>query len=44
MQPALSFVWDVAFFDRQTGIIGWAGVGVVLLAIYLGMTGKKKPA
>jgi drug/metabolite transporter (DMT)-like permease len=42
MQPALSFVWDVAFFDRQTGITGWIGVGIVLLAIYLGMTGKRK--
>ena len=44
MQPALSFVWDVSFFDRQTGITGWAGVEIVLLAIYLGMTGKKMPS
>ncbi|OGR24451.1 MAG: hypothetical protein A2277_02385 [Desulfobacterales bacterium RIFOXYA12_FULL_46_15] len=42
MQPALSFVWDVIFFNRQTGITGWTGVGIVLLAIYLGMTSKAK--
>ena len=36
LQPALSFIWDVLMFDRQTGIIGWAGVSVVLAAIYLG--------
>lgn len=42
MQPALSFVWDVIFFNRQTGITGWTGVGIVLLAIYLGMTSKVK--
>jgi len=42
MQPALSFVWDVIFFDRQTGIFAWAGVVMVLLAIYLGMIGKAK--
>lgn len=38
LQPTLSFVWDVVFFDRQTGTMGWIGVAVVLTAIYLGMT------
>ncbi len=42
LQPALSFVWDVLLFDRQTGFAGWAGVMIVLSAIYLGMTGNKK--
>ena len=42
LQPALSFFWDVLFFNRQTGIIGWAGVVMVLAAIYLGMTGRTK--
>ena len=42
MQPALSFVWDVVFFDRQTGISAWAGVVIALLAIYIGMTAKVK--
>lgn len=40
LQPALSFFWDVLFFNRQTGIAGWAGVAMVLAAIYLGMTGR----
>lgn len=43
LQPALSFVWDVLLFDRQTGVMGWSGVAVVLAAIYLGMT-RPKPA
>lgn len=38
MQPALSFVWDVLFFDRPTTLTAWAGVGVTLSAIYLGAT------
>jgi len=42
LQPALSFFWDVLFFNRQTGIAGWAGVAMVLAAIYLGMTGGTK--
>jgi drug/metabolite transporter (DMT)-like permease len=42
LQPALSFVWDVIFFNRQTGLVGWAGVCMVLTAIYLGMTFKAK--
>lgn len=42
LQPALSFVWDVALFNRQTDAMGWAGVCVVLFAIYLGMSAKAK--
>jgi drug/metabolite transporter (DMT)-like permease len=41
LQPALSFIWDVAFFDRPTGILNWIGVAVVLGAIYLGNIGVK---
>lgn len=37
LQPTLSFVWDVLFFDRQTGVIGWCGVALVIAAIYMGM-------
>ena len=44
LQPALSFIWDVVFFNRQTGIEGWVGVMIVLTAIYLGMTTKEKPS
>lgn len=40
LQPALSFVWDVVFFDRLTGMVGWLGVCVVLAAIYMGMMRK----
>lgn len=42
LQPALSFVWDVFFFNRQTGVVGWIGVGMVLVAIYLGMISRVK--
>ena len=42
LQPALSFVWDVFFFNRQTGGVEWAGVGMVLVAIYLGMMSRTK--
>ncbi|MCK5695317.1 MAG: EamA family transporter [Desulfobacula sp.] len=42
LQPAFSFVWDVVFFNRQTGIAGWTGVMIVLTAIYFGMSGKAK--
>ncbi|MCP3944875.1 MAG: DMT family transporter [Desulfobacteraceae bacterium] len=40
LQPTLAFIWDVLFFNRQTGIAGWLGVVMVLIAIYLGMTGR----
>lgn len=43
LQPALSFVWDVIFFDRPTGVPGWLGVIVVLVAIYFGMGSDDKP-
>jgi drug/metabolite transporter (DMT)-like permease len=42
LQPSLSFVWDVVFFQRETSLINWLGVFMVLVAIYLGMA--KKPA
>lgn len=35
LQPSLSFVWDVLFFDRPTGLVGWIGLIIVMLAIYL---------
>lgn len=38
LQPALSFVWDVVLFERQTGAAGWIGLVIVLSAIYLGMS------
>ncbi|MCP4023791.1 MAG: DMT family transporter [Desulfobacteraceae bacterium] len=42
LQPSLSFVWDVLFFDRPTGLTGWGGVIVVIAAIYMGMSGNNK--
>jgi drug/metabolite transporter (DMT)-like permease len=37
MQPALAFVWDVLFFQRETSFLNWVGVGTALAAIYMGM-------
>lgn len=36
LQPALAFVWDVLFFQRPTSALNWLGVGIVLVAIYMG--------
>ena len=36
LQPALAFVWDVLLFRRPTSLLNWAGVVIVLVAIYLG--------
>ncbi len=36
LQPTLSFVWDVLFFDRQMLAMEFAGAGIALFAIYLG--------
>ncbi len=36
LQPALAFVWDVLFFQRPTSLTNWAGVFIVLFAIYFG--------
>ena len=40
LQPSLSFVWDVLFFHRETSVVNWMGVIIVISAIYLGMTGN----
>ena len=45
LQPSLSFVWDVLFFNRATSTMAWVGVVLTLSAIYLGATsGRKVPA
>ena len=36
LQPTLSFVWDVLFFDRPMTALELTGLGITLLAIYLG--------
>lgn len=38
IQPTLSFVWDVLICGRPTGIVGYIGAVVALLAIALGVT------
>jgi drug/metabolite transporter (DMT)-like permease len=44
LQPLLSFVWDVVFFNRATSTAAWAGVGLALCAIYLGASSGRKGA
>jgi drug/metabolite transporter (DMT)-like permease len=40
LQPSLSFIWDVLFFNRPTSLLNWIGVFLTLAAIYMGLTGK----
>lgn len=42
LQPSLSFLWDVLFFNRPTEILNWLGVIITLFAIYLGISAKKE--
>ncbi len=42
LQPSLSFVWDVLFFDRQILATEFAGAGIALFAIYLGFRPNSK--
>ncbi len=41
LQPSLSFVWDVLFFNRETSAMAWTGVVLALCAIYIGTTSSK---
>ncbi len=42
LQPALSFVWDVLFFERPMSATELAGAAIALLAIYLGSRSPSK--
>jgi threonine/homoserine efflux transporter RhtA len=42
LQPSLSFVWDVLFFNRETSAMAWTGVVLALCAIYIGTTSSAK--
>lgn len=42
LQPALAFLWDVLFFDRQTSTLQSIGIVIVLTAIYLGTRSSRK--
>lgn len=44
VQPALSFVWDVLFFDRPMSVVELSGAVIALLAIYMGSRGASKQA
>lgn len=39
-QPTLSFIWDVLFCGRPTGLTGYVGAAIALFAIALGVTDK----
>ncbi len=40
LQPTLSFVWDILFFSRPTGLTDLAGAALAIFAIYLGTTAR----
>lgn len=40
LQPALAFVWDMLFFNRETTLVSLAGIMITLAAIYLGVASK----
>lgn len=42
IQPALSFCWDILFFNRPTVFIEYVGIIIVLGAIYMGSFGNNK--
>lgn len=42
IMPALSFIWDILFFNRPAGIIELAGGLLALTAIWLGTTQSSK--
>lgn len=41
LQPALSFVWDVWFFDRAMGLLPLAGLTLALCALFFAATGGR---
>jgi len=41
LQPTLSFVWDVLFFDRPTTPVEGLGAALAIGAIYMGVTGRR---
>lgn len=44
LQPTLSFVWDVVFFDRPMLPMELVGASIALLAIFLGSRASSKQA
>lgn len=41
IMPTLSFVWDILFFARPTGLLGLGGAVLALISIWIGVTEKK---
>jgi drug/metabolite transporter (DMT)-like permease len=42
LQPTFSFVWDILFFNRPTTCLEVVGALMALVAIYMGVTAKKR--
>lgn len=42
LQPALSFAWDMLFFDRATTSMELVGATLALAGIYLGTTARNR--
>lgn len=42
LQPALSFTWDMLFFNRPTTWVELSGAALALLGIYLGTTARRR--
>jgi len=42
LQPALSMLWDVIFFDRPMEMLDFIGLGMVLTGVYLATLKKSK--
>jgi drug/metabolite transporter (DMT)-like permease len=40
LQPVLSMVWDLVWFDLELISVQWLGAGLALLGIYLGMQSR----
>ncbi|MDR2604070.1 MAG: DMT family transporter [Desulfovibrio sp.] len=40
-QPALSFIWDILFYNRPTGAVGYAGAAVTIAAVGFGIAKAK---
>jgi drug/metabolite transporter (DMT)-like permease len=42
LQPVLSFVWEVIFFQKRFHYYQLIGAGAALVAIFLGMRGQQR--
>lgn len=43
LQPTLAFVWDVLIFSRETSLVEYLGIALILTAIYLGTARTANP-